>query len=50
VSLARFSIEPVGMDCNVTEKMQRMSGGTGLGRKEFDRARAQVSSFIQLAE
>src|SRR5215469_14320889 len=50
VSHAAFSIELVGMGCQVTEKMQRMSPKAGLVLRGHDRAIAQVPCLIESSE
>src|SRR5262249_52717641 len=46
VSYAAFSIELVGIGCQVTEKMQRMSPKAGLALRGLNRARAQLPRLI----
>src|SRR5262249_14257067 len=50
VSHAGFSIELVGMGCQVTEKMQRMGPKAGLVLRGCDRAIAQVPCLIESSE
>src|SRR5215471_14637725 len=50
VSHAAFSIELVGMGCQVTEKMQRMGPKAGLALRGLNRAIAQVPGLIESSE
>src|SRR5215468_6362198 len=50
VCCAAFSIEPAGMGCDVTEKVQRMGGKAGLALSGFNRAIAEAPRIIEPTE
>src|SRR5215831_2727033 len=50
VGHAAFSIELVGMGCQVTEKMQSMGPKAGLVLRGYDRAIAQVPALLESSE
>src|SRR5262249_50679655 len=50
VGHAAFSIELVGMGCQVTEKMQSMGPKAGLVLRGYDRAMAQVPALLESSE